>query len=139
MELFRIEVGHDHDVEPRNIVGAIANEAGLDAQNIGRIDIRDDHSIVELPTGMPKPIFADLKKAWVCGRKLNIVRVDARGEARESSRGGADQKKKGTETKKKSAAATNKSDAKLKNARAIQRRPVKNGGKKGQRNNKPIS
>jgi len=139
MELFRIEVGHDHDVEPRNIVGAIANEAGLDAQNIGRIDIRDDHSIVELPTGMPKPIFADLKKAWVCGRKLNIVRVDARGEARESSRGGADQKKKGTETKKKSAAATNKSDAKLKNARAIQRRPVKNGGKKGQRDNKPIS
>ncbi len=68
MELFRIEVGHDHEVEPRNIVGAIANEAGLDAQNIGRIDIQDDHSLVELPIGMPKPIFADLKKAWVCGQ-----------------------------------------------------------------------
>lgn len=79
MELFRIEVGHQHDVEPRNIVGAIANEAGLDAQNIGRIDIRDDHSIVELPLGMPKPIFADLKKAWVCGQKLNISRLDSSG------------------------------------------------------------
>lgn len=76
MELFRIEVGHDHQVEPRNIVGAIANEAGLDAQNIGRIDIQDNHSLVELPSGMPKPIFADLKKAWVCGQKLNISRVD---------------------------------------------------------------
>jgi ATP-dependent RNA helicase DeaD len=79
MELFRIEVGHNHEVEPRNIVGAIANEAGLDAQNIGRIDIQDDHSLVELPVGMPKPIFADLKKAWVCGQKLNISRVDGNG------------------------------------------------------------
>ena len=79
MELFRIEVGHNHDVEPRNIVGAIANEAGLDAQNIGRIDIQDDYSLVELPAGMPKPIFADLKKAWVCGQKLNIARVDSNG------------------------------------------------------------
>ena len=79
MELFRIEVGHNHEVEPRNIVGAIANEAGLDAQNIGRIDIQDDHSLVELPAGMPKPIFADLKKAWVCGQKLNIARVDGNG------------------------------------------------------------
>ena len=61
------------------LVGAIANEAGLDAQNIGRIDIQDDHSLVELPTGMPKPIFADLKKAWVCGQKLNISRVDGKG------------------------------------------------------------
>lgn len=81
MELFRIEVGHDHEVEPRNIVGAIANEAGLDAQNIGRIDIRDDHSLVELPLGMPKPIFADLKKAWVCGQKLNISRLDGAASA----------------------------------------------------------
>ena len=75
MELFRIEVGYDHDVEPRNIVGAIANEAGLDAQNIGRIDIQPSHSIVELPTGMPKPIFVDLKKAWVCGQQLKISRL----------------------------------------------------------------
>ena len=78
-ELFRIEVGPNHAVEPRNIVGAIANEAGLDAQNIGRIDIQDDHSLVELPAGMPKPIFADLKKDGDCGQKLNIARVDGNG------------------------------------------------------------
>ena len=107
MELFRIEVGHDHEVEPRNIVGAIANEAGLDAQNIGRIDIRDDHSLVELPLGMPKPIFADLKKAWVCGQKLNISRVDnaasapAAGRKRKST-GKSKGHKQGTEQLKKS-------------------------------------
>ncbi|MDP6186058.1 MAG: helicase-related protein, partial [Pseudomonadales bacterium] len=97
MELFRIEVGHNHEVEPRNIVGAIANEAGLDAQNIGRIDIQDDHSLVELPAGMPKPIFADLKKAWVCGRKLNISRVDGNG-AKAASEGNKANRKKMSRT-----------------------------------------
>ena len=97
MELFRIEVGHNHEVEPRNIVGAIANEAGLDAQNIGRIDIQDDHSLVELPAGMPKPIFADLKKAWVCGQKLNISRIDGKG-AKAASEGKKAHRKKVSRT-----------------------------------------
>ena len=97
MELFRIEVGHNHEVEPRNIVGAIANEAGLDAQNIGRIDIQDDHSLVELPAGMPKPIFADLKKAWVCGQKLNISRIDGNG-AKAASEGKKAHRKKVSRT-----------------------------------------
>jgi ATP-dependent RNA helicase DeaD len=72
MERYRIEVGHDHEVKPGNIVGAIANEAGLDAKHIGRIDIQSDHSVVDLPTGMPNDVFQDLKKAWVCGQRLNI-------------------------------------------------------------------
>lgn len=75
MELFRIEVGHDADVQPGNIVGAIANEAGLDAENIGHIDIRDKFSLIELPEGMPKAVFNDLKKVWVRGQKLDITRV----------------------------------------------------------------
>jgi len=74
MERFRIEVGHDHEVQPGNIVGAIANEAGLDAEHIGHIDIRDDHSFVDLPQGMPKDIFNDLKRVWVCNQQLNITR-----------------------------------------------------------------
>ena len=57
-ETFRSEVGQDHGVQPGNIVGAIANEAGLDSKNIGRVDIRDDHSLVDLPSGMPAEIFA---------------------------------------------------------------------------------
>ncbi len=75
MERFRIEVGHDHEVQPGNIVGAIANEAGVDAANIGHIDIRDDHSFVDLPQGMPKDIFNDLKKVWVCQQQLRISRL----------------------------------------------------------------
>ncbi|MES9813950.1 MAG: DEAD/DEAH box helicase [Candidatus Thiodiazotropha sp.] len=76
MERFRIDVGHQHQVKPGNIVGAIANEAGLDAQYIGHIDIHDDFSLVDLPVGIPKDIYQDLKRAWVCGQRLNISRLE---------------------------------------------------------------
>ncbi len=69
---YRIEVGNNHDVRPGNIVGAIANEAGIDSQYIGRISIFDSYSTVDLPDGMPKEVFSDLKKVWVSGQKLNI-------------------------------------------------------------------
>jgi ATP-dependent RNA helicase DeaD len=75
METYRIEVGRQHGVEPGNIVGAIANEAGLDGKHIGRVVIRDDHSFVDLPEGMPKEIFRDLQKVRVAGQKLQISRA----------------------------------------------------------------
>jgi len=75
-ETFRIEVGHVHGVKPGNIVGAIANEAGLDSQYIGRVDIHDDHSLVDLPDGMPAEIFKHLKKVWVSGQQLRITRAE---------------------------------------------------------------
>jgi ATP-dependent RNA helicase DeaD len=77
METFRIEVGHVHQVQPGNIVGAIANEAGVEGRHIGRIEIHDDHSFVDLPAGMPKEIFRDLQKVRVRGAELRISRVNA--------------------------------------------------------------
>jgi ATP-dependent RNA helicase DeaD len=62
-----------HGVKPGNIVGAIANEAGVDSRNIGRVDIRDDHSLVDLPAGMPDNILQHLKQVWVVGQQLRIV------------------------------------------------------------------
>jgi ATP-dependent RNA helicase DeaD len=76
METFRIEVGSVHGIKPGNIVGAIANEAGIEGVHIGRVDIRDDHSFVDLPEGMPKQIFKDLQKVRVAGRELRISRVN---------------------------------------------------------------
>jgi ATP-dependent RNA helicase DeaD len=80
MERFRIEVGKQHDVKPGNIVGAIANEAGLDGQHIGHIDIHSDYSLVDLPIGMPKEVFQDLRKTRVCGQPLNISRLEQPGK-----------------------------------------------------------
>ena len=74
MQTFRIEVGYDHGVKPGNIVGAIANEAGLDSKNIGRIEIFEDHSLIDLPEGMPPDIMSHLKTVWCAGQQLRITR-----------------------------------------------------------------
>ncbi len=74
MERFRVEIGHKHKVMPANIVGAIANEAGLESKHIGLINIYEDYSTVDLPRDMPKEIFRDLRKVWVLGQTLKISR-----------------------------------------------------------------
>jgi len=78
-ERYRIEVGHVHGVKPGNIVGAIANESGLDGEHIGSIEIEAEYSLVDLPAGMPKDVFMDLKKVRICGQPMNISRY---GEAK---------------------------------------------------------
>jgi ATP-dependent RNA helicase DeaD len=116
MELFRIEVGREHSVEPSNIVGAIANEAGLDAKNIGQISINDVFSMVELPTGMPKDIFNDLRKVWVCGQQLRISRdgEKPRAAAKDGRKPRADAKSR------EKAAATNSSKTRSEEKKAPQ-------------------
>jgi ATP-dependent RNA helicase DeaD len=74
-ETFRIEVGYVHGVKPGNIVGAIANVSGLEGRQIGHVDIREDHTFVGLPKGMPGKVLADLVKTRVAGRMLNISPV----------------------------------------------------------------
>jgi len=76
MERFRIEVGKIHGVKPGNIVGAIANEAGINAEYIGKIYIDDDSSTVDLPEGIPNDMIREMKKIWVAGQQLNISRQD---------------------------------------------------------------
>ncbi|MEP7186665.1 MAG: helicase-related protein, partial [Rhodanobacter sp.] len=73
---YRIEVGHEHGVKPGNIVGAIANEAGLESQFIGRLSIRDHYSLIDLPDGMPAEVFDHLKKVWVVQQQLRIHEWD---------------------------------------------------------------
>ena len=75
METFRIEVGHAHKVKPANIVGAIANETGLESRLIGRIEIFDEHSTVDMLAGMPAKIFDVLKNVRIGGRRLDISRL----------------------------------------------------------------
>lgn len=72
-ELFRLEVGRVHGVKPGNIVGAIANEAGIQSRFITGLKIHEDHSLVRLPKNMPKEVVHDLNNAWVCGRQLKIT------------------------------------------------------------------
>jgi len=86
MELFRIEVGHSHGVKPGNIVGAIANEAGIDGQHIASIKIEENYSTVELPAGMPKELFQSLKKIRVVGHALKISHYNEEAQKKSKSK-----------------------------------------------------
>lgn len=93
MQRFKIMVGRNHDVKVGSIVGAIANEAGLDSEYIGAIKIYDNFSTVDLPEGMPKEVKQTLKKTRVAGQKLDLTEWQERGSApsrkprRDKSRG----------------------------------------------------
>lgn len=75
MERFRLDVGHNHNVTPREIVGAIANEADIDSCYIGQIKIYESYSTVDLPAGMPNDLYQSLKKTRVKHRAINLERV----------------------------------------------------------------
>ncbi|MDF3981910.1 DEAD/DEAH box helicase [Luteibacter sp. PPL201] len=86
---YRIEVGHEHGVKPGNIVGAIANEGGVEAKFIGRVSIRDDYSLIDLPDGMPADTFNHLKKVWVAQQQLQIKAWDGTEQPQSGGGGGA--------------------------------------------------
>ncbi len=77
MAPYRLEVGRRHRVEPRQIVGALANEGGLSREDFGAIDIRSDFSIVELPADLPADVLGKLRGTRISG-KLIEIRPDRR-------------------------------------------------------------
>ncbi|MFB9649002.1 DEAD/DEAH box helicase [Curtobacterium pusillum] len=85
MTAYRIEVGRRHRVEPRQIVGALANEGGLRRDDFGAIQIRPDFSIVELPADMDGGVLDRLSDTRISG-KLIEIRPDRRGGVRKYDR-----------------------------------------------------
>ncbi|MGZ4456864.1 MAG: DEAD/DEAH box helicase [Nocardioides sp.] len=83
MATYRISVGKRHKVEPRQIVGAIANEGGLGRQDFGHIDIRGDHSLVELPAGLGQDVFDKLSTTRISGKLIEIEVDNGGGAPRE--------------------------------------------------------
>ena len=69
---YKIQVGKRHRVEPRQIVGAIANEGGLDRRDFGRITIRGDYSVVELPAKLPDGAWEKLKETRISGKLIEL-------------------------------------------------------------------
>nr|WP_244857983.1 DEAD/DEAH box helicase [Agromyces archimandritae] len=83
---YRIAVGRRQRVDPRQIVGALANEGGLRREDFGAIDIRQDFSLVELPADLPQEVFDRLGGTRINGRPIEL-RVD-RGRPSRADRGG---------------------------------------------------
>ena len=82
-QTYRIEVGREHGVQVSDIVGAIANEARIDARQIGRIKLNDTFSTVDLPRDMPAQALDHLKKVYIRKRQIDISAYDGHGGGNE--------------------------------------------------------
>lgn len=72
LKMYRIEVGHRQRVKPGQIVGALANEGGLSRDDFGRIQIRDDFSLIELPAAMSRETFNALSRTRIGGKPIEL-------------------------------------------------------------------
>lgn len=77
MDQYRIEIGGDDGIQPGNLVGAIANTAGIEGRLIGKIKIEPKVSFIDLPKGMPKDILKSLQKLKVSGKQMNMQKVNS--------------------------------------------------------------
>jgi len=82
---YRINVGKRHKVEPRQIVGAIANEGGLSRSDFGVIAIRPDFSLVELPADLAPEVWDKLRTTRISGKLIELAKDDGAQGSAESS------------------------------------------------------
>ncbi|KNC65388.1 DEAD/DEAH box helicase [Pseudoalteromonas ardens] len=74
MDTYRIEVGREHGVQVKNIVGAIANEADISSKFIGEIRLFDEHSTVQLPQDMPADTLSHFQSVYICQRPMKMTK-----------------------------------------------------------------
>ncbi|GAB3288876.1 MULTISPECIES: DEAD/DEAH box helicase [Pseudoclavibacter] len=82
MAMYRLAVGKRHKVEPRQIVGALANEGGLSRDDFGAIDIRPGFSLVELPADLSNDVLDKLTGTRISGKLIELT--PDRGPSRDS-------------------------------------------------------
>ncbi len=71
---WRVAVGRNHGVRPAGIVGAITGEGGIAGRDLGRIDIFDTYSVVEIAAHLSPTAVGKIGSAMVSGQKLRIRR-----------------------------------------------------------------
>ena len=82
-------VGHTHGVRPGGIVGAITAEGGLNGKDLGRIDIYDTFSTVEIAGQLSPAAFGRISAAKVSGQSLRIELDSGEYDGRRAGRAGA--------------------------------------------------
>ena len=73
-----VSAGRKANMRPADLVGAIANESGIDARGIGAIEIADTFSLVELPEEVVDQVIAALRATTIKGKRLTVRRDQAR-------------------------------------------------------------
>ncbi|WP_449277862.1 DEAD/DEAH box helicase [Leucobacter sp. GX24907] len=72
LQTYRIEVGRRQRINPGHIIGAIANEGNLTRDDFGRITLRDDFSLVELPADLSDDTRQALSQTRISGKLIEL-------------------------------------------------------------------
>jgi ATP-dependent RNA helicase DeaD len=72
MTKLHIAAGRAAGIRPGDLVGAIANEAGLDSRVLGAIEVTDKFSLVEVPEEMADGIIEVLSRTRIRGHKVAV-------------------------------------------------------------------
>jgi ATP-dependent RNA helicase DeaD len=80
MVRFFLGLGRDHNVAPKDIVGAIANETGIAGKSIGAIRILDTYSFVEVPRDCAEEVYTIMKERTIRGQPTGIEPAQGRRE-----------------------------------------------------------
>ena len=67
-----IGAGREAGIRPADLVGAIANEAGVSSSRLGAIEIRDRFSLVEVPADAAAEIVKAMRRATLRGQKVQV-------------------------------------------------------------------
>ena len=81
-----VNAGKSDGMTPRDLVGSIANESGISSDQIGKIELRDTHSIVEISTPVAEKVAERMNGITVRGKRLTM-RVDNDRPASRTERG----------------------------------------------------
>jgi ATP-dependent RNA helicase DeaD len=92
---YRLNVGTEHGVKVGNIIGAIANEAGIDSADIQKLSIENNESFVSLPKDMSSSALKKIQNAWVSGQQLSAQKIGGSGKPSGRSGGGKPHRGKG--------------------------------------------
>ncbi len=80
MVRFFLGLGRDHNVAPKDIVGAIAGETGIPGKSIGAIRILDTYSFVEVPRDCAEEVYTIMKERTIRGQPTGIEPAQGRHE-----------------------------------------------------------
>ncbi len=67
-----VAAGRRAGIRPADLVGAIANEAGIRSRDIGAIEIADRFSLIDVPADLADGVIAAMRKATLRGQKVQV-------------------------------------------------------------------
>jgi ATP-dependent RNA helicase DeaD len=71
-----LDRGHVHGIRPRDIVGAIAAEAGIPGKAIGAIDIQNEQTYVDVKAAHVEQVLRQMRQWRMRGKPVKLTRAE---------------------------------------------------------------